>query len=155
MDYAGRQAFSGFTFQERLPWWQSLSILAHGACAPRRIRELPTPPAFRAPSPSPTVQPEKEKNEALETKTPLELIEEAHGRINEELVANLQERVRKISPEAFERLTLDLLDSMRYGSPIHNGKPGDEGIDGIINEDALGLSKIYIQAKRWKERVLL
>lgn len=62
------------------------------------------------------------------------------------------------SPEFFERLVVELLVSMGYGGSLEDagsaiGKSGDEGIDGIINEDRLGLDVVYIQAKRWKNTV--
>jgi restriction system protein len=62
------------------------------------------------------------------------------------------------SPSFFERLVVDLLVKMGYGGTRKDtgqavGKSGDEGIDGIINEDRLGLEVVYIQAKRWKDTV--
>ena len=61
--------------------------------------------------------------------------------------------VQQQSPRKFERLVLDLLKKMGYGGHFegsieHTGKSGDEGIDGIITEDSLGLDVIYVQAKR-------
>ncbi len=63
-------------------------------------------------------------------------------------------RVKSIPPEFFERLVVKLLVSMGYGGALNDpgqtvGRSGDGGIDGIINEDALGLEVVYIQAKRW------
>jgi restriction system protein len=62
------------------------------------------------------------------------------------------------SPAFFERLVVDLLVRMGYGGTRKDagravGKSGDKGIDGIINENRLGLEVIYIQAKRWKDAV--
>jgi len=75
--------------------------------------------------------------------------------------SELLEKILEQSPEFFEKLVIDLILKMGYGGSIievkrqlevskHTGKSGDEGIDGIINGDRLGLDKIYIQAKRWK-----
>jgi restriction system protein len=70
----------------------------------------------------------------------------------------LLERVKSCSPEFFERLVVDLLVRMGYGGSRQEagkavGRSGDEGLDGIINEDRLGLDVIYIQAKRWNDVV--
>jgi len=74
--------------------------------------------------------------------------------LNAALVDDLSEAVMGISPQRFERLILDLLIAMGYGGgDIENGRmtkiSGDGGIDGIINEDALGLDAVYIQAKKY------
>ena len=67
-------------------------------------------------------------------------------------------RLKAGSPEFFERAVLDVLVAMGYGgsraeAAQHVGKSGDGGIDGVINEDKLGLDKVYIQAKRWEGAV--
>jgi len=60
-------------------------------------------------------------------------------------------RLRKESPQFFEKAVLGLLVSMGYGEGEVTGKSGDGGVDGIVNEDKLGLDKIYFQAKRFDE----
>jgi restriction system protein len=86
----------------------------------------------------------------LSTQTPEEQMEDASKQISNSLATDLLNKVKNSSPEKFELLTLDLLRAMGYGEETtHLGKSGDEGVDGVINEDALGLSKIYVQAKRW------
>lgn len=87
--------------------------------------------------------------------TPDEVIESAHSRWVEALADELLERIKACQPVFFERLVLQLLIKMGYGgSRIEAGKAvgrsGDGGIDGIINEDRLGLDAIYLQAKRWE-----
>jgi len=87
-------------------------------------------------------------------KTPDELIEIGYKQIRNELSSQLLNQIRDCSPYFFEKLVLDLLIKMGYGgSEMANGevtpKGSDEGIDGIIKEDKLGLDKIYIQAKKW------
>ena len=81
-------------------------------------------------------------------------LETAYKDLLEQLQSDLLEQVRKIPPARFERLTLDLLVEMGYGSPdtvrVIGGRY-DGGIDGILQEDKLGLAKIYVQAKRYKE----
>ena len=89
-----------------------------------------------------------------ENSSPNEVLENAFQEINNSLADDLLEEVMKLPPERFERLVVDLLMKMGYGDGI--GGAGsitsyshDEGIDGIIKEDQLGFSSIYIQAKRW------
>lgn len=91
-------------------------------------------------------------------KTPLEEIEYNFSKINNDLSNELLETIKNMSPDLFERLVVDLLLKMGYGGSREDagraiGKSGDEGIDGIINEDILGLDNIYIQAKRWENVV--
>lgn len=88
--------------------------------------------------------------------SPEEQIESSFSQIKNELASTVLEEVKKQSPEFFENLVIDLLLKMGYGGSRVSagkavGKSGDEGIDGIIDEDRLGLDKIYIQAKRYSE----
>jgi restriction system protein len=90
--------------------------------------------------------------------TPRQSLETSYGLIRSELADELLEHVKTCSPRFFEQLVVDLLVSMGYGGSRQDagtviGKSGDEGIDGIINEDRLGLDTIYIQAKRWEGKV--
>lgn len=98
----------------------------------------------------------KIKTSDLTSLSPEEQIENSFLEIKNELVNNLLEEVKSQSPEFFELLVIDLLLKMGYGGSRVSagkavGKTGDEGIDGIIDEDRLGLDKIYIQAKRYSE----
>ena len=86
--------------------------------------------------------------------TPHELLESGYLSIKNELANELLSTIKNISPQKFEKLVIDLLVKMGYGGSIKEaatvvGKSGDEGIDGIIKEDKLGLDVIYIQAKKW------
>jgi restriction system protein len=87
--------------------------------------------------------------------TPEENLDKAYQRIRKSLASELLKKVVELSPTFFERLVVELLVKMGYGGSIKDagkaiGKSGDEGIDGTIKEDKLGLDIIYIQAKRWK-----
>ncbi len=87
--------------------------------------------------------------------TPEENLDKAYQRIRKSLALELINRVVDLSPTFFERLVVELLVKIGYGGSIKDagkaiGKSGDEGIDGTIKEDKLGLDIIYIQAKRWK-----
>jgi restriction system protein len=88
--------------------------------------------------------------------TPEETLENAYQNIRKALAEELLSKVHKLPPAFFERLVVELLVKMGYGGSIADagnaiGKSGDEGIDGIIKEDKLGLDIIYIQAKRWQK----
>ena len=87
--------------------------------------------------------------------TPEETLQDAYLELRKNLADDLLETVKKSSPEFFERLVVDLLVRMGYGGSRKEagqaiGGSGDEGIDGIIKEDRLGLDIIYVQAKRWE-----
>lgn len=87
--------------------------------------------------------------------TPEESLEENYKKLRAKLGDDLLENVRSMDPYRFERMVIDLLISMGYGSALQSRgfvtqASNDEGVDGLINEDKLGLDKIYIQAKRYK-----
>ena len=85
--------------------------------------------------------------------TPDEQITELHRELNDRLADDLLESVKKVSADGFERLVVRLLEKMEYGQGQRVGGSGDQGIDGIIDRDPLGLEKVYIQAKRWHSQV--
>jgi restriction system protein len=92
-------------------------------------------------------------SEALSA-TPQDELEDAFQKINSALVSDLLCEIMRQPPEFFENLVVQLLVKMGYGGSIPDagkvlGKTGDEGIDGVVREDKLGFSLIYIQAKRW------
>lgn len=87
----------------------------------------------------------------LKTSTPQDLIDKGFSEIETQVKIELLERLKNIDPYYFEKVILRLLKKMGYGDFIETSKSGDGGIDGIINEDKLGLDKIYIQAKRYGE----
>lgn len=96
-----------------------------------------------------------EKSEPSED-TPEETMEAGYQSIAKELQAELLNRLKASSPIFFEQAVLDLLLGMGYGGSRKDaaqaiGKSGDEGMDGVIKEDKLGLDLIYVQAKRWNE----
>ena len=97
-----------------------------------------------------------EIDESLDELTPEEALEEAYQKIRNDLVDELLGAVRNSAWGFFEKLVVELLVKMGYGGSRREaaravGGSGDEGIDGIIDEDRLGLDTIYIQAKKWAE----
>lgn len=95
---------------------------------------------------------------AEEVASPEERLEASYQALRGALAQELLEKVKQVSPRFFERLVVDLLVAMGYGGSRRDagqaiGRSGDGGIDGIINEDRLGLDVVYIQAKRWEQTV--
>jgi len=102
---------------------------------------------------------DKEQRKISEMLDPNELLENAYQRIKNELAEELLKEVKKASPKFFEYVVVELLTRMGYGGSKRDageaiGQVGDEGIDGIIKEDRLGLDAIYLQAKRWDKGVV-
>jgi restriction system protein len=105
----------------------------------------------------------KEKSESEESElslgqTPHEALEAAYERLRSELAAEILSNIKTSDPTLFESIVVELLVKMGYGGSRKDagraiGRSGDEGIDGIIKEDHLGLDNIYIQAKRWEATI--
>ncbi|HEV8679218.1 MAG TPA: restriction endonuclease [Stellaceae bacterium] len=90
--------------------------------------------------------------EGTPTQTPVERIDAAYEELSAALRTDLLDRIRCSTPALFERLIVDLMLAMGYGAGGGGqqvGGPGDEGVDGIITEDRLGLDVVYLQAKRY------
>ena len=87
----------------------------------------------------------------IKNASPQDLIDQGFLQIELEVKNDLLEKLKAIDPYYFEKVILKLLKKMGYGEFVETSKSGDGGIDGIINEDKLGLDKIYIQAKRFTE----
>ena len=102
---------------------------------------------------------ESDQNEPLlatddaidESNTPEEMIENAQTLYLDSLKSELLAKLKKVDPIRFERIVLDLMERMNYGVGSMTPTSHDGGIDGIINEDELGLEKIYLQAKRYSD----
>lgn len=100
----------------------------------------------------------KEKNINHLANTPEELLESAYQNLKNSLANDILERIKSNPPNLFEKIVVELLVEMGYGGSRRDAgkafrKSRDEGIDGIIKEDRLGLDIIYIQAKRWENTV--
>ncbi len=93
-----------------------------------------------------------------ESKTPAERLEDAYEMLRKNLAGEILSQLKASSPNFFEKVVVEVLVKMGYGGSRKDagqaiGRSGDEGIDGIIKEDRLGLDIIYIQAKRWENTV--
>lgn len=106
------------------------------------------------PSPAAPASTPPDDDPASTTVTPEERIEAAHEALLAALRADLIDRITQNSPAFFEGLIIDLLVAMGYGgshkdAALQLGRSGDGGVDGVINEDRLGLDRLYVQAKRY------
>ncbi|GAB4273921.1 MAG: restriction endonuclease [Thermincola ferriacetica] len=120
----------------------------------RFLRQFPEFVEFQS-SKRDTLEVEQQHTEEIIAQTPEENLENAYQKIRKSLAQDLLNKVIGLPPAFFERLVVELLVKMGYGGSIKDagkaiGKSGDEGIDGTIKEDKLGLDIIYIQAKRWQ-----
>lgn len=100
----------------------------------------------------------KEEETEPSSETPEETLQKSYESIRSDLASQIVQRITNNSPHFFERLVVDLMVSMGYGGSRADagrsiGGTGDEGIDGIIKEDRLGLDLVYLQAKRWEGTV--
>jgi restriction system protein len=91
-----------------------------------------------------------------QTETPDVIMRAAHKQIEASLAQDLLDRIRAAPPNFFEHLIIRLLLNMGYGGSAADagraiGRSGDDGVDGVIDQDALGLDRVYVQAKRYKE----
>lgn len=173
---------SAFTFSNRVAWAASYLKKAGLLYRPKRgcikitdggakvlesnpsainmkyLEQFPEYLAFKTSSET-TVGELPKSAQVEQNKTPEEVLLETHEKLNAELAYDLLEIVKSCSPRFFEGLVVDLLVAMKYGGTRAEaaakvvGKSGDEGIDGIIDQDRLGLDAIYIQAKRWESVV--
>ncbi len=105
-----------------------------------------------------TEKPREDGTIQIDAETPEEQLQSAHQRLCVDLANRLLEQIAEMSPEFFEKLVLDLMLAMGYGGSREEAGAlteagADGGIDGIINEDQLGLDTIYLQAKRWENSV--
>ncbi len=103
-------------------------------------------------------EPEKGLDETSDAQTPEELLENAYQKVRRQIESDLLQRIMESSPDFLERVVVDLVVRMGYGGSRKDagealGRSGDQGIDGIIKEDPLGLDIIYLQAKRWEGSV--
>ncbi len=109
--------------------------------------------SFQTAVPADAAEGEK-KDSQNEESTPQDVLDAAYEKIKSTLMDDLLAEIMGQTPAFFERLVVELLVKMGYGGTVENpgtaiGRTGDEGIDGVIREDKLGFSYIYIQAKRW------
>lgn len=123
-----------------------------------KISALNSIPAFKEFHQGKKKEKQQPEMEPTDDETPEETIQRGFEILRRELIDEISSALIKVSPSFFERIVVDVLVKMGYGGSIADagqavGKSGDEGIDGVIKEDKLGLDIIYIQAKRWENTV--
>ena len=100
---------------------------------------------------------DNEPVEQVERRTLEESLQAAYKELRDELTAEILTQIKGMTPLSFEKLVLDLMVAMGSGGVQKNAAltsaGADEGIDGLINEDRLGLDSVYLQAKRWENQV--
>jgi restriction system protein len=114
--------------------------------------------AFITPRGTADQREESNEDDEKQTGTPEEVLESSYQSLRTELAQDLLGRLKTSTPRFFEGVVVDLLVAMGYGGSRRDagravGQSGDDGIDGIIKEDKLGLDAVYIQAKRWENTV--
>ena len=124
----------------------------------RFLEQYPEFVDFRTPKTEAVTVPVDVPSVQAEPETPEEALEVAHQRMRVGLASELLNRVKAASPPFFENLVVELLVKMGYGGSRRDagqaiGRSGDEGIDGIISEDRLGLDVVYLQAKKWEHTI--
>lgn len=122
------------------------------------LEQFPEYVAFKENSEQVEAQQQITPSISAQNETPEELIESGARTIRKELAEEILQRIKGCPPAFFERLVVELLVKMGYGGTRQDagraiGRSGDEGIDGVIHEDRLGLDVIYLQAKRWENVV--
>ncbi len=122
------------------------------------LRRYPEYVEFAAPSGDSHREDRDTQDDEATDRTPDEIMHLAYREMKESLAQELLARVKTCSPAFFEKLVLDVLVAMGYGGSRDDaaqsvGRTGDEGIDGIIKQDKLGLDVLYVQAKRWENTV--
>jgi restriction system protein len=122
------------------------------------LEQFPEFLAFKAKSKTLSEANHVQSTASATIETPLESLEVAYEKIRGQLKGELLDRLNGEAPAVFERIVIELLVKMGYGGSRADaaqaiGTSGDEGLDGIIKEDRLGLDIIYVQAKRWAATV--
>ncbi len=129
-------------------------LLTHTSLSQDDLMAYPEYVSYASPSSKKGKQPLNENDSLSKEQTPTEQLEHAYQIILKDLAADLLQKVLEQSPKRFEQIVVDLLLAMGYGGSLDDAGmvtkySHDDGIDGIIKEDKLGLDKIYIQAKRY------
>lgn len=125
----------------------------------KSLKQYPEFQTFHQSAPTDSVQEVAVNGELqLTDETPEERLESSYQSLRKELAEVILQQVMQASPAFFEQLVVDVLVAMGYGGSRADagkaiGQSGDEGIDGVIKEDRLGLDLIYLQAKRWQNPV--
>jgi restriction system protein len=171
-ELAQRTASGGLVFRDRVSWGKAYLKQAKLVSQPSRamveitakgrswlasgktaltLADLRQDPDYLAYVPQNSSPSKKNVQNLLNEYSPQELVETGFNELSTSLKSELREKLFGIDPYYFQTVILVLFQKMGYGDFEETPKSGDGGIDGIINQDQLGLGRIYIQAKRYKE----
>ncbi len=120
------------------------------------LMQFPEFVEFSTPTPNSTFSAADQLPEGQNEQTPEEILDSSYRTLRKQLAQELLDAIMDNDPGFFEELVVELIVAMGYGGSVEDagkaiGRPGDGGVDGVINEDKLGLDVIYIQAKRWAQ----
>lgn len=169
-DLAQTKATGGSLFYDRVAWGKTYLKVGGYVVQPSRglvqisdkgkrfiqsgvteltLDDLKKDPDYKAHEPQ--VKKSNQSEPLISKYTPQDLIEAGIEDLSEKLRTELQERLYMVDPYYFQKIVLLLFQKMGYGDFESTPKSGDGGVDGIINQDQLGLERIYVQAKRYKD----
>lgn len=121
------------------------------------LRKFPEYQSYLSIKPEKDVAEKAATDSGINPRTPRQQIDDAYGTLRTELMREVLEQIGAQTPSFFENLVIDLLVRMGYGGSKEDalvvGRSGDGGIDGIIKQDRLGVDLLYVQAKRWRDKV--
>ncbi|MDA3788284.1 MAG: restriction endonuclease [Desulfobacula sp.] len=137
---------------------KELHLQSHEKITVKILNQYPEFVEFHSPKSNSTPDPKPHHQDIDVIETPEEILQKAYHSIRNDLEVELLDNIKTNTPDFFERLVVDFMVAMGYGGSRRDagksvGRSGDEGIDGIIKEDRLGLDVIYLQAKRWEGTV--
>ena len=140
------------------PSGQSVLSKSPGKINISYLEQFPEFAAFKNKTASTETSDPTPSNDQDASVTPEEALDLAYKKLRDDLANQLLSQIKSSHPSFFEKLVVDLMLKMGFGGPNENAGivtpyGGDEGIDGIINQDQLGLDVIYLQAKRWENTV--
>lgn len=129
-----------------------------GRITQRDLMAYPEFLAFTGQREASTTQPSDTAPVDQAAASPEERLAALYAELNDALASELLAQVQDLTPAQFERLVVEVLVAMGYGGSVRDagqalGRSGDNGIDGVVKQDPLGLDRIYLQAKRWKDTV--
>lgn len=114
-------------------------------------KELQRDPDWLAYREAKKAEKDEEENIEIENESPQDLIDSGFASMEAQVKNELLDKLKTLDPYYFQKVILILLKKMGYGDFVETSKSADGGIDGVVNQDKLGIEKIYIQAKRYNE----
>lgn len=154
---AGLIEYPRRSFCRITPAGQKVLVAPPNRITMKFLEQFPGYQVFKRKRPDEEIDSPQAMDETAPVSTPLETLELAYQQLRAELASEIAQALHSAEPDKFERIVVELLVRMGYGGNLADagkaiGKTGDEGIDGVIKEDHLGLDNIYVQAKKWNAK---